>query len=447
MEQQAAQAQPAAAAGGETKGEDAAAGQQQAASSAATATATATADTSQKDSSAASKSSSDSDNPCCICGKPATMICPTCKKKGLPPSYFCDQTCFKANWKVHKVVHKQAAAAGGASAGAAGAGTPVRRLPAWIRDYSFSGPLRPGHISAQRTVPDSLGIAKPDYAETSVPESEFAAKRGGRSVDCKTPEEIDRLRKACRIGREVIDAAGKAVKVGVTGDELDRIVHEACLERKAYPSPLNYMRFPKSVCVSANEVICHGIPDDRPLEDGDIVNLDVTVYIHGMHADLNETFFVGNVSADSVKLVRTAYECLRAAVNEGVKPGCMYRDLGGIITKVARPAGCSVVKTYCGHGIGELFHTSPNVPHYNKNKAVGVMKPGHSFTIEPMINLGTWKDVSWDDDWTAVTRDGQRSAQFEHTMIVTETGVEILTAREGWPTDHLPEFDESVWRR
>lgn len=210
--------------------------------------------------------------------------------------------------------------------------------------------------------------------------------------------------------------------MGVTCDELDRIVHEATVERGAYPSPLNYYKFPKSVCTSVNEVICHGIPDYRELRDGDIVNIDVSVYKDGFHGDLNETFLVGGaVDASSRTLVKTAYESLAAAVAL-CRPGALYRDLGEAISQVTRAAGCSVVTTYCGHGIGSLFHTSPNVPHYAKNKAKGSMEVGHVFTVEPMINLGGYKDVLWPDNWTAVTADGSRSAQFEHTMVITETG-------------------------
>ena len=217
------------------------------------------------------------------------------------------------------------------------------------------------------------------------------------------------------------------------------------MDRKCYPSPLNYRGFPKSVCISVNECICHGIPDLRPLRDGDIVNLDVTVFKEGVHADLNETFLVGACDADSKNLVRTAFETLRVAI-ANVKPGMLYRDLGGHIDKVARANKCSVVTSYCGHGIGTLFHCAPNVPHYKKNKAVGVMKPGHVFTIEPMINRGRSGDVTWPDNWTSTTRDGKRSSQFEHTMVVTESGVEILTAREGQPRDRIEWHDEFFQR-
>jgi len=177
-------------------------------------------------------------------------------------------------------------------------------------------------------------------------------------------------------------------------------------------------------------VICHGIPDRRELQDGDIVNLDVTLYHDGFHGDLNETYPVGNVDKESLKLMKTAKGCLNKAI-ECVKPGFLYRDLGSVIEKHAKANDCSVVRTYCGHGIHSLFHCAPNVPHYTKNKAIGKMKPGNVFTIEPMINLGTYYDRLWPDKWTAVTEDGKRSAQFEHTLLVTETGVEILTAGIG----------------
>jgi methionyl aminopeptidase len=236
------------------------------------------------------------------------------------------------------------------------------------------------------------------------------------------------------MGREVLDTASAALKVGITTDEIDRIVFDACMERDLYPSPLNYYNFPKSLCTSVNEVICHGIPDYREVQEGDIVNLDISVYNRGgYHSDLNETFMMGpNVDNDSQRLVQTSFECLAHAVAM-VRPGTLYRDLGSVIEKHAKLNQCSVVRTYCGHGIGSLFHTTPNIPHYGKNKAKGIMKVGHVFTIEPMINLGTYADITWDDQWTAVTKDGKRSSQFEHTILVTETGYELLTARANEP--------------
>ena len=236
------------------------------------------------------------------------------------------------------------------------------------------------------------------------------------------------MREVCLIGRKVIDIAHKAVKVGITTDEIDRIVHEACIEYEVYPSPLNYYKFPKSVCTSTNEIICHGIPDLRKLEDGDIVNVDISVYKNGYHADLNETYIVGNTDKESKYLIESAYECLQKAISI-CKPGTMYKEIGDVIGNFIEERGLSVTRTYCGHGIGKLFHCNPNVPHYKKNKQIGIMRPGHIFTIEPMINQGTWKDVTWLDDWTASTSDGKRSAQFEHTILITEEGCEVLTAR------------------
>ena len=257
------------------------------------------------------------------------------------------------------------------------------------------------------------------------------------------------MRKVCRLAREVLDIAAREVRPGVTTDHIDKVVHEACIARnvglyamrfdfipaetpQSYPSPLNYVRFPKSVCTSPNEVICHGIPDQRPLSDGDILNLDVTLYHGGYHGDLNETYYVGDkalADPDAVRLVETTRECLEKAI-ELVKPGMLFRDPGTVIEKHAKSRGCSVIKTYCGHGINSLFHCAPNVPHYAKNKAVGTAKPGMTFTIEPMISLGSYRDKTWPDDWTSVTVDGSRTAQFEHTLLVTEHGVEVLTARQ-----------------
>lgn len=239
------------------------------------------------------------------------------------------------------------------------------------------------------------------------------------------------MRKVCRLGREVLDIAAAAARPGVTTDYIDEIVHKACIERNSYPSPLNYHNFPKSVCTSVNDVICHGIPDQRVLLDGDILNIDVTLYHGGYHGDLNETYYIGDkakADPDSVRVVETSRECLNQAIAI-VKPGVLFREFGNIIEKHAKSQNCSVIKTYCGHGINTLFHCSPSIPHYSKNKAVGSAKEGICFTIEPMIALGTYKDKTWPDNWTSVTQDGKRTAQFEHTLLVTSDGVEILTAR------------------
>jgi len=259
--------------------------------------------------------------------------------------------------------------------------------------------------------------------------------------------DLETMREACRLGREVLDVAGKALRPGITGDEIDRIVYQACVERKLYPSPLNYSGFPKSVCVSPNEVICHGIPNCRPLEEGDIVNLDISIFHQGFHSDLNETFFLGACDEDSHKLVRVAYEALSVAANM-IRPGTHYRALGAEIQAVAERNGCAVVPNFCGHGVGRLFHGPPDVPHYRKNKAIGIMKAGHIFTIEPMLNLGkSGKEKMWPDDWTAVSASGKRSAQFEHSFLVTEDGFEILTARPGTDVKAMPTYDPVMFQR
>lgn len=279
-------------------------------------------------------------------------------------------------------------------------------------------------------------IRHPDYAKDGIPHSEqvFVGRNKIRILDEK---EQEGMRKVCRLAREVLDIAAREVRPGITTDYLDEIVHKACLERdvsaalfcpfrctffaadnthgsQSYPSPLNYSHFPKSVCTSPNEIICHGIPDQRILMDGDILNIDVTLYHGGFHGDLNETYYVGSkaeADSDSVRVVETARECLDESIKI-VKPGMLFRDPGTVIEKYAKSRNCSVIKTYCGHGINQLFHCAPNVPHYAKNKAVGQAKPGMCFTIEPMISLGTHKDKTWPDDWTSATQDGSRTAQF-----------------------------------
>ncbi|KAI8796544.1 methionine aminopeptidase 1 [Biomphalaria glabrata] len=354
------------------------------------------------------------------CGEAAKLQCPTCIKIGIPGSYFCSQECFKGAWGEHKKLHKLAKAQEN------GEKSDNDNYNPWP-GFRFTGSLRPAPLSATRTVPDN--ITRPDYANhpNGISESE-KQMRGTTNIRILTDEEQEGMRTVCRLTREILDVAAQATAVGVTTDEIDRLVHEATIDRDCYPSPLNYFEFPKSCCTSINEVICHGIPDMRPLQDGDIMNVDISAYHRGYHGDANETFFVGNVSENAKKLVKTTYECLKLAIDE-VKPGVRYREIGNIIQKHAQANGFSVVRSYCGHGINELFHTAPSVPHYGKNKAIGIMKPGQVFTIEPMINEGTWRDELWPDNWTAVTQDGKLSAQFEHTLLVTEIGCEVLTRR------------------
>ncbi|URD78786.1 Removes the N-terminal methionine from nascent proteins (By similarity) [Musa troglodytarum] len=409
-----------------------------------------------KDSSAAAESALS----CSRCGKPAYLQCPKCVELKLPRegAAFCTQDCFKASWSSHKSVHFKSKLANVQSEQTQDGWlyclrkgqTRTSELPY----FDWTGALRPYPISQQRLVPE--GLEKPDWAVDGIPKIEPNSDLQN-IVEIKTPEQIERMRETCRsyraelaqaliepklglgwaqlgctIAREVLDAAARIIRPGITTDEIDEVVHQATIAAGGYPSPLNYHFFPKSCCTSVNEVICHGIPDARKLEDGDIVNVDVTVYYKGVHGDLNETFFVGEVDEASQQLVRCTYECLEKAISI-VKPGVRFREVGEVINRHATMSGLSVVKSYCGHGIGELFHCAPNIPHYGSilagNKAVGIMKAGQTFTIEPMINAGVWRDRLWPDGWTAVTADGKRSAQFEHTLLVTETGVEVLTAR------------------
>lgn len=270
-------------------------------------------------------------------------------------------------------------------------------------------------------------IVKTDYADTSMPVEEMQSKYD-RKLIIYNDEEIARLRECGIIARKALDTGARLCKVGVTTNEIDNAVHDFIIENGGYPSPLNYHGFPKSLCTSVNEVICHGIPDDRPLQDGDIINLDITVYYKGMHVDLNETYCVGEVKQEYKDLIYHTYKSLEAAMDI-CKPGTMFRQLGNEIALYIEKQKLSVVKSYCGHGTGKLFHCAPNVPHYKKNKAQGIMEKGMCFTIEPMVNQGSWRDITWPDNWTAVTSDGKRSAQFEHTMLVTDDGIELLSAR------------------
>ncbi|TEA18578.1 Methionine aminopeptidase 1 [Colletotrichum sidae] len=344
-----------------------------------------------------------------------SLQCPTCLKLGIKDSFFCSQDCFKKNWGTHKAMHKTETKTG-----------VFNPFPT----YPFSGPLRPVYpLSPRRTVPKH--IPHPDWWKDGQPKYPRSILNRNK-VDILDAKGIEGMRKVCRLAREVLDIAAAAVKPGITTDAIDEIVHNACIERNSYPSPLNYNHFPKSVCTSLNEVICHGIPDQRVLLDGDILNIDVTLYHEGYHGDLNETYYVGDrakADPDAVRVVEASRDCLDAAI-AAVKPGTLIREFGNIIEKIAKERNCSVIRTYCGHGINSLFHCPPNVPHYAKNKTVGECKPGMTFTIEPMIALGKYRDITWPDNWTSTTIDGKKTAQFEHTLLVTEDGVEVLTARK-----------------
>ena len=283
---------------------------------------------------------------------------------------------------------------------------------------SVTATVAPGQVSPRRPVPAS--IARPEYVDRPAP-----AKFTGSEV--KDAETIEAMRVAGRIGAQTLAAVGAAVAPGVTTDELDRIGHEFMLDHGAYPSTLGYRGFPKSLCTSVNEVICHGIPDSRPLEDGDIVNVDVTAYIGGVHGDNNATFLVGDVDEESRLLVERTEESLRRAINAAL-PGRPINVIGRVIESYAKRFGYGVVRDYTGHGIGESFHSGLVIPHYDAAPEYSqLIEPGMTFTIEPMLNLGSPDWTEWDDGWTVVTADLRRSAQFEHMILITETGNEILT--------------------
>ena len=282
-------------------------------------------------------------------------------------------------------------------------------------------PVRPGRHSARRVVPE--GINRPSYAESGVVDR-------WSEPTVKSADVIERMRRAGREAAEVVALVAAAAQPGVTTDELDELCHQEAVRRNAYPSPLNYegavAPFPKSLCTSVNEVICHGIPDDRPLADGDIASLDVTLFIDGVHGDTCVTVPVGRVDEASRRLVAVTRECLAKAI-DAVAPGRPVNVIGRTIEEHAEANGFGVVRQFVGHGVGETFHSGFYVPHYFDPSRADVLEPGMTFTIEPMITMGAWQARMWPDGWTAVTADGRRAAQFEHTLLVGDHGAEILT--------------------
>jgi len=282
------------------------------------------------------------------------------------------------------------------------------------------GRLKPGKVGPPRPVPDS--IPRPPYAATG------ENPPFGKDPEVHDAAGIVKMRASGRLTASVLRRAGELVKPGVTTDAIDAAVHGWIVEAGAYPSPLNYGRFPKSVCTSVNECLCHGIPDSRPLEEGDIINIDVTVYLDGYHGDCSNMFVVGKCSADAQRLIDANREALDEAIAK-CGPGVPFREIGAVIETVARRHKVNVCKDFIGHGVGKAFHAPPAVlPH--RNSEPGKMQLGQTFTIEPIFVLGSPRFRIWNDQWTAVTLDGSWAAQHEHTVLITPDGCEILTKED-----------------
>ena len=276
--------------------------------------------------------------------------------------------------------------------------------------------LNPGRLSPPRQVPAS--IVRPEYVGKDKPTL--------GEDDVKDSETIARMRAAGKLAAQALEEVGRHIEPGVTTDFLDKVGHEFLVSHGAYPSTLGYRGYPKSLCTSLNEVICHGIPDDTVIADGDIVNIDITAYIGGVHGDTNATFLAGDVDEESRLLVERTKEAMMRGIR-AVAPGRPLNTVGLVIEKYAGRFGYGVVRDFTGHGIGTTFHSGLVVPHYDDPRNTVIMEPGMTFTIEPMLTLGTVAYDVWKDGWTAVTKDRKRTAQFEHTILVTEGGHEILT--------------------
>ena len=280
-----------------------------------------------------------------------------------------------------------------------------------------TSPVVAGRVSPRRPVPAS--IPRPEYVDRPAP-------RPFTGSEVKDAGTIERMRAAGRLAAQARDLVGSHVRPGVTTDELDRVGHEFLCDHGAYPSTLGYRGFPKSLCASVNEVVCHGIPDDRVVRDGDIVNIDVTAYLDGVHGDTNATFLAGDVDEETRALVERTREALERGIR-AVRPGRRINVVGRVIEAYARRFGYGVVREFTGHGIGTSFHSGLVVPHYDDPAHDALIEVGMTFTIEPMLNLGTHEWEMWDDGWTVVTKDRRPSAQFEHTLLVTPEGAEVLT--------------------
>ncbi len=289
-------------------------------------------------------------------------------------------------------------------------------------------PVVAGHVSPRRWVPDHIPL--PPYALSG---QSGPTPQGVEPCDLST---IEAMRLAGSAARRVLAAVAAEIAPGVTSDHLDEVCHETCVAEGGYPSPLNYNGYPKSLCTSINEIICHGIPDDRPLRDGDIVNCDVTIFVGGVHGDHSETFAVGDIDTPSQRLIEVTRECMYRGV-AAVRPGARVRDIGKAIEACAQAEGYGVVREFVGHGIGQIFHRLPNIPHYYDPAAGTELLEGMTFTVEPMITMGAPRAQLWPDGWTAVTADRSRTAQFEHTVLVTSDGAELLTVTEDEPQPFL----------
>lgn len=283
----------------------------------------------------------------------------------------------------------------------------ARRLP----------PLRRGRVSPPLPVPDH--IPKPPYVGSSdLPEI-------SKEHQIHDEEGIARMRAAGELAARVLEFAGTLVRPSVTTNEIDKAVHQMIIDAGAYPSPLGYGRFPKSVCTSVNECMCHGIPDSRQLQNGDIINIDVTVYLNGYHGDTSKTFLCGDVSNAVKRLVEVTEECLERGIAL-CKDGASFKKIGKRISEHAEKYGYGVVERFVGHGVGTVFHSEPLILHH-RNDGPGFMVEGQTFTIEPILTMGSTECITWPDNWTTVTADGSPAAQFEHTILITRTGAEILT--------------------
>jgi methionyl aminopeptidase len=298
-------------------------------------------------------------------------------------------------------------------------GKVVEPRPTSFTMEAMTAAIAPGHVSARRSVPKH--IERPHYVDAPK-----GTKADFDDPMIKDADTIERMRRAGRIAADALQHVGAHVRPGITTDELDAIGHEFLVSHDAYPSTLGYKGYPKSLCTSVNEVICHGIPDDRPLDDGDVVKIDITAFKDGVHGDNCGTFYAGDASQEVRELGERTHEAMMRGIR-AVQPGRPISVIGRVIESYAKRFGYGVVRDYTGHGVGPSFHTKPTILHYDEPRVTTILEPGMTFTIEPMITLGGVDWYMWDDDWTVLTKDGSWVAQWEHTIVVTDDGTEILT--------------------